>query len=347
MSKTSLRCTVPWALVAALVLGGGVAAHAANDEQDGQVVKIGRPDNDQSEPNLPPSDEGLSIQGVPQQAPLPKYWIGLLGGTISPDSPLRAQLDLPENQGLIVARIVPDGPAAKAGLKQHDILLRANDKDLHEMQDLVELVLTEGPSKGKIALEVLRHNKRETVNLTPEERPANAPMPQQLGGLDGALGGSDLSPNDLFGQLSGRLPAEFRNFGPGVIVGGNGNGVGPGVANMPNGVSVSIQKQNDQPAHITVKRGSDTWDIVGDDPESLKKLPEDLRPFVEQMVQGHGKNMAMPNFNRGPGAPGAESGRVRERLERMEQRLEELQKRLGSPDNTPAEKPSDENESTK
>ena len=109
---------------------------------------------------------------------LPKYWIGLLGGSISEDDPLRAQLDLPENQGLRVESVVPDSPAAKAGLKRHDIMLKANDQDLHEMSDLVELVVTEGAKKGQITLEVLRHNKRETVNLTPEERPANAPVPQ-------------------------------------------------------------------------------------------------------------------------------------------------------------------------
>ena len=80
---------------------------------------------------------------------------------------------------------------------------------------------------------------------------------------------------------------------------GNGTGItiGSGLANMPNGVSVSVQKENDKPAHITVKRGNDKWNIIGDDPESLKKLPEDLRPFVERMVHsGGGMNIQMPKF---------------------------------------------------
>lgn len=348
MSRNSLRGAVEWALMVALVFGAGAVAQAQNDEApDKGVVKIGRADGDQSKPNLPPPDDGSGDASVAPQAQMPKFWIGLLGGTITADNPLRAHLDLPENQGLIVASIVPDSPASKAGLKQHDILLRANDKDLREMQDLVELVLAEGPKKGQITLEVLRHNKRETVYLTPEERPANAPMPQpQGGGFGGALGGGgDLGmPNELLEQFGGRLPLEFRNFGPGVIVGRGGQGV----ANMPDGVSVSIQKENGKPAHITVKRGDETWDVVGNDPESWKQLPDDLRPFVEQMVNGGGRNIQMPKrLGQAAAAVGAEDGRLRERLEKMEQRLEDLQKRFGGSDKAPVDKPSDQQEEKK
>ena len=137
MFRDSLRGGVEWALMAALVLGAGAIAQAQNDERaDGKVVKIGRADGDAAKPDLPPPNDGAGIPVPTPRVPMPKYWIGLLGGSITPDNPLRAHLDLPENQGLIVANVVPDGPAAKAGLKQHDILLRANDTDLHEMQDL-------------------------------------------------------------------------------------------------------------------------------------------------------------------------------------------------------------------
>jgi membrane-associated protease RseP (regulator of RpoE activity) len=329
---------VEWALMVALVLGVGAVAQAQNDEpSDGKVVKIGRSDGDAAKPDLPPPNDGVPVPRVQ----MPKYWIGLLGGTITPDNPLRAHLDLPENQGLIVANVVPDGPAAKAGLKQHDILLRANDADLHEMQDLVELVLSEGPKKGQLTLEILRHNKRETVYLTPEERPANAPVPQVDFNNGAGIGGGEMGlPNELLQQFGGQMPFAFRNFGNGVIVGG-----GEGMANMPNGVSVSIQKEDGKPAHITVKRGEETWEVVGEDPESLKQLPEDLRPFVERMVHGGGMKIDMPNFDRRIPGPAFEDGRLRERLERMEQRLEELQKRLSGEEH--ADKSDEKQEATK
>ena len=330
MSKNSLRSAVNWALMLALVLGAGAIARAENDEQsDGKVVKIGRTDVDKAKPDSPPNENVAGRTFGPQQQ-MPKYWIGLLGGAITPENPLRAHLDLPENQGLIVANVVPDSPAAKAGLQQHDILLRANDKELHDMQDLVELVLSEGPKKGQITLEILRHNKHETVYLTPEERPANAPIPQVdfNNGGGGAIGGAFGLPDELMQQFGGNMPPEFRNFGNGIIVGGGG------VADVPNGVSISIQKQSGQPDRITVKRGEETWTVVGDDPESLKQLPEDLRPSVEQMLRGNrgGMHIQMPNFEHRMGGAGIGNGLIDERMDRIEKQLEALQKQLGEGD---------------
>ena len=69
---------------------------------------------------------------------------------------------------------------------------------------------------------------------------------------------------------------------------------------MPNGVSVSIQKQNDEPAHITVQRGNDTWNIVGDDPASLEQLPKMCGRLSSNCSSGGGPMQiplpAMPNM---------------------------------------------------
>jgi hypothetical protein len=348
MSMNFLRGATEWSLMVALVFGAGTFAKAQEaDNPDKGVVQIGRSDKADSRPNLPPPGE----QADDERPAAPKYWIGLLGGAIPADNPLRAQLDLPEKTGLLVANVMPESPAAKAGLKQHDILLKANNKELHEMKDLVDLVMSEGPKKGQITLEVLRHNKRETLNLKPEERPANVQMPQGVAGAEGGsfgMGGPGFPgmPEQFMQQFGGQFP-EFRNLGPGVILRGEGQGVG----SMPNGVSISIQKQNDQPTHITVTRGKDKWEITGDDPESLKKLPDDLRPFVERMLHGggivgggvggvfHGSQGFQPQ---GPGNGPEVAGRLRDRLEQMEKRLDDMQRRLHGSDNSPADKPTDQ-----
>src|SRR5262245_15019342 len=129
MKICSLRNAVSGALMMALVLGSGAMVRANDDQKDdGKVIRIGHSDGDKAGPKLPPPDEG-SDSDAPR-VEMPKYWIGLLGGPIPADDALRAHLDLPENQGLRVENVVPDSPAAKAGLKRHDILLRANDQDL-------------------------------------------------------------------------------------------------------------------------------------------------------------------------------------------------------------------------
>ena len=334
MSIRRLRGAVEWPLLAALALGAGAIALAQEEEQpDGRVVQIGQADDAESRPALPPPDGRGAKAAQPdfaeQQQEVPAYWIGLLGGEIDADHVLRAHVDLPHGQGLLVASVVPDSPAAKAGLKRHDILLRANDAELRTMRDLVELVRTEGEKQGQITLEILRHGERATIYLTPEERPADAPGPQGRpggGGFGGGLQFPEGLPNELFDELERRgLPFDFRNFGPGVIVGG-----GRGLAGMPNGVTISVQKQDGQPARITVKRGDETWEVVGDDEESLQQLPEDLRPFVEQMLHGGsplGMDFQMPNLE-GLGRPGAGDERLLERLQKMEERMAELQRRL-------------------
>ncbi len=262
-----------------------------------------------------------------------------------------AHVDLPENQGLLVASIVPKSPAAKAGLKQYDILLKGNGKDLHEMKQLIDLVMSEGAKKGQITLDILRHGKHEAVNLKPEDRPADAEMMQGEGGGGGFGQSGPMMPGDPFGSRLGMprpnapMPFNFRNFGPGVIVGGGIDALN----GLPNGVSISIQKQNDQPTHITVSRGSDKWEITGDDPEALKKLPDDLRPTVERMLHGGGGmgggfgSFHMPNIGpQGPGmGPDMDSGQLREQLERMEKRLDEMQRRMHGPENPPADRPDD------
>ncbi len=340
MSKSLLLGTSEWALMVALVFGAGAIAQAQDEEPQGPVIQIGEADEGSETPNFEQNDR----EGV-DEAAAPKYWIGLAGGTIPAEHVLRAHVDIPESQGLLVVSVVPNSPAAKAGLKQHDILLRANDIELHEMHDLIDLVATEGAKKGQIALEVLHHGKRETVFLTPEDRPADAVRPQQFGGDDafgGGFGvlGQDGLPKELLQEFRGRMPMEFRNFGPGVIVGG-----GQGVANIPNGVSVNIAKEGGKPTHITIKRGEETWEVVGDDPESHKQLPEDLRPFVEQLLQGNSPMDLTFGRPGQPPKPEFGDGRLRERMERMEKRMEELMKRFGQ-ESRPADEPAPKSEQT-
>ena len=76
---------------------------------DGNVVQIGRPTKTRS-----PTCR-LREQGDDESRPAPpKFWIGLLGGAIPADNPLRAHLDLPENQGLLVANIMPEQPGRES-----------------------------------------------------------------------------------------------------------------------------------------------------------------------------------------------------------------------------------------
>jgi membrane-associated protease RseP (regulator of RpoE activity) len=350
MSLPKLRDSIEWVLMVALVFGAGAFAQAQNQgpESQGHIVKIGpsKGGTDQTEQG----DQATPTNGQQANMPsMPHYWLGLMGGPIPPE--LRAHLDVPENQGVMVHSVVPDSPAAKAGIKTFDIVLRANDTDLKDIRDLMELVKTAGDQKASISLEVLRKGGRETITVTPAERPAHVAMqgmPGQEGqggqGFGAMPGGPDMQQMLQQFGMNGRggQPFAFRQFGPGVVV--NGMPFGGGAA-IPSGVSVSITKQNDQPAHVTVKRGNDSWEVVGDDAESFQQLPEDLRPFVQQLLsqsQGGGSTFNLPVPPQGmqgmmpPGGPGMmpqmggddQDQKLQERLDTIEQQLKDLQQRL-------------------
>jgi len=97
----------------------------------------------------------------------PEFWIGVAIHPVS--SSLRSHLDIPEGQGLIIDEVVPDSPAARAGLKEHDILLSLNDQPLDTVESMVKSV-SEAGSKD-VTLRVLRSGQEREIRVTPEKRP--------------------------------------------------------------------------------------------------------------------------------------------------------------------------------
>jgi membrane-associated protease RseP (regulator of RpoE activity) len=89
---------------------------------------------------------------------------GRLGVLVAPPTPtLTDQLDLPKDQGLVVENVQEGSAAAKAGLKNNDILLEfngkpvpANPRDFAKQLDAVK-------AKTPVDAIVLRKGKRETI----------------------------------------------------------------------------------------------------------------------------------------------------------------------------------------
>lgn len=307
MSTERIKGCLEWVLMVALVLGGGALAQAQSDQTtpnddhpSGKIVRIGPPDSGQVSVD---QDQNVDEQTLAQPE-LPKHWIGLLGGPVSDE--LRAQLDIPAGEGVLVRSVVPNSPAEKAGLQVFDVVLRANDTPLTDITDLLALVKSQGESGGQITLDVLRRGQHQSLTVTPEARP-ETPVPS-LGRSGQPMPFGMFRPRGMFSQR--------QNFG---------------LSQMPNGVSVSIEKQNDEPAHVTVQRGNDTWHIVGDDSKSLAQLPEDVRPFVEQLLAGSGQTQfpLMPGM---PGPPafhgGIDNDLMQQQLEGMEQQLQQMKSML-------------------
>ncbi len=345
MSRTESRGVWDTLLIVAVAALAVTFAHAKpavadDDQQEGRIVDLSA---DGGGANHDASAEAESAPAGPT------YWLGLQGSPID-SAVLRTHLQLADDVGVVVEDVVPDSPAAKVELRKHDILLEVNGEQISDWNVLKNAVAA---SAGKpLDLKLIRLAKEMTISVTPEEAPAEVVAAQQRAQLHGDMPMDQLQ--GLLRQLpQGNLPGGMRVFGQGMIGGGPRLDMGQ----IPGGVSVSITRDGDGPAKITVQKGEETWTIEGDDKEAIAKLPDDVRPFVEQMLNGQAGGAVhfgdlqgllpdqLGNFdfnfdvNGLEGAARARAGaaveraesaskRLMERMEQLEQQLDQLREQL-------------------
>lgn len=84
-----------------------------------------------------------------------------------PEAALKAQLNLPEGQGLTVTQVPDDSIGAKVGLKVHDIIVEVGDQGVNEPAALSKLL---DAADGKsVKLRLWRAGKQTEVEATPKK----------------------------------------------------------------------------------------------------------------------------------------------------------------------------------
>ncbi|HLJ64528.1 MAG TPA: DegQ family serine endoprotease [Stellaceae bacterium] len=98
---------------------------------------------------------------------------GWLGVQIQPVSPEIAQsLNLPKVEGALVADVSENGPAAKAGFEQGDVITDFNGHPIHKARDL-PIVVAEAPVGQKADVKVWRKGTEVDLKPTLGELPEN------------------------------------------------------------------------------------------------------------------------------------------------------------------------------
>jgi len=282
------------------------------------------------------------VLAVGEPLPASTYWVGVFCAAVPAE--LRSQLSLPEKQGVLVISVTKDSPAMKAGLAQYDVLLRAGGKPLSDPRDLMTAI--EAAKETKLKVELLRNGKPQTIEVTPAKRPAALGSNLMWGNQDDwntiQNWMANVAPNQQGGNASGSY--QLRLFHPGAIVPKDVLTQKP----LPKNMSITVIKEGDQPAKITVKRDNDKWELTEKD---LDKLPADVRPYVDTML-GRGvfgiidRRLAVPGAAL-PGAmppsvgtfnlrvptpnmmsmqpfPGGLDARIEKRFEEMNRRMDKL-----------------------
>jgi periplasmic serine protease, Do/DeqQ family len=110
---------------------------------------------------------------------------GYLGVSVQDITPTLAEhFELKERKGALVAEVVPDSPADKAGLENGDIITKFNGKPVNDARHLKLTVATVPPGE-KVKTEVLRDGDKKTIEVTITKRPGDRSLARNDGGTFG------------------------------------------------------------------------------------------------------------------------------------------------------------------
>jgi membrane-associated protease RseP (regulator of RpoE activity) len=104
---------------------------------------------------------------------------GRIGVKVQPMTPeLREFFKVPADRGVLVSEVLPDRPAAVAGLEVGDVIVSGGGKPIREPYDLVKSV-ARVPADEKLLLEVFRDGEKRKLEIAPEGDPVRWMDPEQ------------------------------------------------------------------------------------------------------------------------------------------------------------------------
>jgi serine protease Do len=97
-----------------------------------------------------------------------RAYLGVWMQPITPD--LAKEFGLAaDTTGVLVSQVIPDSPAAKAGLKEGDAIVEFNGKKVTDSRHL-RLVVAQMAPKTKVAVKIIRNGKEKNVSVTLVEK---------------------------------------------------------------------------------------------------------------------------------------------------------------------------------
>jgi C-terminal processing protease CtpA/Prc len=141
-------------LVAAKKPGEKIALDIVRDGKDEKLtVTLGEwPAREATSPNLPSAHRPAFLR-VQAQAVTPK---------------LKKRLNSEVDAGAVVTEVVPNSPAAKAGLQRDDVITALDDQPVRTPSELRDAVQKAGPGK-EVAIQVVRGKERRSLKATLRE----------------------------------------------------------------------------------------------------------------------------------------------------------------------------------
>ncbi len=116
---------------------------------------------------------GLSLSQLCAQRPASHGYLGV-GMATSITEARAAELKLKDSRGVLVTNVGADTPAAKAGLKESDVIIEFQGQPVENAEQLQRLV-RDTPPGHKVTLKIIRDGAPQTLSATLSARPIIAP----------------------------------------------------------------------------------------------------------------------------------------------------------------------------
>jgi serine protease Do len=111
-------------------------------------------------------DTQRMAQGPGQRGPQQEGAVESIGLSLKPVNEQEAQaLGLESAQGLLVTQIASGSPAAEVGMRQGDVVLQANQKEVNSVADFTTILESEGREKGVLLMLVQRRGRSLFVTV--------------------------------------------------------------------------------------------------------------------------------------------------------------------------------------
>jgi serine protease DegQ len=108
------------------------------------------------------------MEAIVRDGAVTRGWIGVEPQELTPE--LADHLDLPGAQGVVVAGVLQDGPAAQAGIRPGDVISRVGDTPVRDVAGLLAAVAARPPGVAT-EIDVQRRDGRRTLTVIPARRP--------------------------------------------------------------------------------------------------------------------------------------------------------------------------------
>ena len=131
--------------------------------------------------------------------------LGVVGQNLTDE--LAQAFDLDIDQGVVIAQVMPDSPAAKAGIRERDVITAVNGKSVENFSDLQNAIGLRSPG-DKVTISLVRDGKTQEVtaklgNASKMAAAGSAGSANLAPGLQGANFGPISDDNPIAGEVNG------------------------------------------------------------------------------------------------------------------------------------------------